>query len=250
MELDETNSLVKVSEEALSMPRDKHVSLTTRLAYRLTNLGKKLFGRKRALRFFLSGSWLFWRFAYEISGEIYDSRFHNHAKALSEDFLKEHIPANGSVIDVGCGVGRWCRIASKYADRVVGIDYSQNLIDEAKRRTQMRNVTFLVGDITTELNKEKFDLALLLHVIEHIDDADRILQDLKNAASKIIVEVPDFEHDALNYVRLEQNLPFYSDGDHVREYTEEILVDQLNRNGWNVIETRKKGGAVLVVAKV
>lgn len=250
MELEETRSLVDVSEEALAMPRTKDVSLTTRLAYRLTHLSKKLFGRQRTLRFFLSGSRLFWRFAYEISGEIYDSRFHNHAKALSEELLKRHIPSNGSVIDVGCGVGRWCRIASQYADRVVGIDYSQSLIDEARRRTQTENVTFLVGDVTTDLNNEKFDLALLLHVIEHIDNADQILQDLRNVASKIIVEVPDFEQDSLNYVRLAQKLPFYSDGDHVREYTEAILVDQLHRNGWNVLETRKNGGAVLVVAEI
>ncbi|MFN0140821.1 MAG: class I SAM-dependent methyltransferase [Pyrinomonadaceae bacterium] len=248
MEVEETRSLVDVSEEALAMPRAKHVSLTTKLAYRLTDLCKKLFGRQRTLRFFLRGSRLFWRFAFEISGEIYDSRFHNHAKALSEDILKRHILANGSVIDVGCGVGRWCRIASKYADKVVGIDYSQSLIDEARRRTQKENVTFLVGDVTTDLKNEKFDLALLLHVIEHLDDADRILQELKSVASKIIVEVPDFEQDSLNYVRLEQNLAFYSDGDHVREYTLDILQQQLERNDWRVVETFKNGGAVLAVA--
>lgn len=107
----------------------------------------------------------------------------------------------------------------------------------------------MVGDVTKDLHDEKFDLALLLHVIEHIDEADRILNELKTVPSMIIVEVPDFEQDALNYVRLKQNLPFYSDGDHVREYTEEILVDQLTRNGCDVIETRKNGGAVLAVAE-
>lgn len=248
MKGEETEALVEISEERLSMSREKKVSLTTRVGYRLTNLGKKVLGRERLLRFYLNGSRLFWRFAYELSGEIYDSRFHNHSKALSENFLKKYIPENGAVIDVGCGVGRWCRIASKYADRVVGIDYSQSLIDEANSKTDAANIVFLVGDVTKDLNDEKFDLALLLHVIEHIDDADRILEDLKKVASKIIVEVPDFEQDSLNYVRLKQNLPFYSDGDHVREYTEQILVDQLTRNGWTVIETRKNGGAVLAVA--
>lgn len=227
----------------------KRPSLTTRLLYRVTSVAKNAFGRERLLRFYLNSSRLFWRFAYELIGEIYDSRFHNHVKALSEDLLKKDIPANGSVIDVGCGVGRWCRIASKYADKVIGIDYPKSLIDEVKSKTDAANVTFLVGDVTKDLNDEKFDLALLLHVIEHIDEADRILNELKTVPSMIIVEVPDFEQDALNYVRLKQNLPFYSDGDHVREYTEEILVDQLTRNGCDVIETRKNGGAVLAFAK-
>lgn len=248
MKIEETTPLVQMSEEALSMPREKQVSLTTRLGYRLTNLGKKVVGRERLLRFYLNNSWLFWRFAFELSGELYDSRFHNHSKALSEDFLKKHIPENGSVIDVGCGVGRWCRIASKYAGKVVGIDYSPDLIADAESRTDAENITFLVGDATKDLNDEKFDLALLLHVIEHIDDADKILKDLQNVASKLIVEVPDFEHDPLNYVRLKQDLPFYSDGDHVREYTLDILTTQLERNGWTILENYKNGGAVLAVA--
>lgn len=248
-ELEDKKSLAEVTEERLSMTREKSASLITRLCYRLVHLGKMIFGRKRALNFFLNGSWLFWRFAYEISGEIYDSRFHDHTKALSEDFLKKHIPQNGSVIDVGCGVGRWCDIASKYADKVVGIDYSRSLIDEANKRTQKSNVTFLVGDVTKDLKGEKFDLALLLHVIEHIDEADRLLKELRNVADKIIVEVPDFENDALNVVRLKHNLPFYSDGDHVREYTRDILVSQLERNGWTTIETFKNGGSVLAVAE-
>lgn len=249
MKIEDTTPLVEVSEKALSMSREKKVSLTTRVGYRLTNLVKNIVGRERMLRFFLNGARVFWRFAFELSGEVYDSRFHNHSKALSEEVLAENIPVKGSVIDVGCGVGRWCRIASKYAGKVVGIDYSKSLIDEAKSKTDIANVTFLVGDVTKDLNDEKFDLALLLHVIEHIDDADQTLKDLKRVASKIIVEVPDFEQDSLNYVRLKQNLPFYSDGDHVREYTEEILVNQLERNGWNVIETRKNGGAVLAVGR-
>lgn len=241
--------LATPSEQTLTMPREKTVSIFTRLIYRLTAIGKIMFGKVRLLSFFLNSSRLFWRFAFEISGEIYDSHFHLHTKALSEDILKRHIPENGSVIDVGCGVGRWCGIASKYAQRVVGIDYSRELIAEAKSCFLTENITFIVGDVTKDLKGERFDLALLLHVIEHIDDADKILNDLKSVASKIIVEVPDFEHDPLNYVRLKVGTPFYSDGDHVREYTPEILTNQLERNGWSVTETHKRYGAVLAVAE-
>jgi len=61
--------------------------------------------------------------------------------------------------------------------------------------------------------------------------------------------VPDFESDPLNIVRLAEGCAFYSDADHVREYTEEILNAQLTRNGWVVLENRKSGGAVLAVAE-
>lgn len=238
------------TEKQLTMPREKPRSLIISVSYRLIKIGRIIIGKQRLLRWCLNSSWLLRRFAFEISGELYGGSFHCHAKALSEDFLKNHIPENGTVIDIGCGIGRWCRIASKYAKSVVGIDYDENLIRQAKEETTAANVEYLVGDVSQNLQNRKFDLALLIHVIEHIENADSILRELKNVSTMLIVEVPDFEYDSLNWVRLEQKCSFYSDGDHVREYTLDILTDQLDRNGWQVLEHKKHGGAVLVVAKL
>jgi SAM-dependent methyltransferase len=236
------------TEEMLEMPRQKPRSLVISIGYKFVKIGKSLFGKDLMLRFCLKCSWLLSRFAFELSGEIYGNDFHNQAKALNEDFLKIWIPNKGSVLDIGCGVGRWCKIASKYAERVVGIDFDETLIQTAKRDFAAPNIKYLTGDVTKDLDNEKFDVALLIHVIEHIDNVDKILQELKNIASTLIVEVPDFESEALNWVRLKTKSPFFSDGDHVREYTVENLQNHLKRNGWNPIEYRKHGGAVIIVA--
>lgn len=238
-----------LGERALSMPRTKSRSLLTSLAYRAAAAGDTIFGKRRMLRIFLNGSWLFWRFAFERSGEIYGGEFHNHAKALTEEFLRRWIKEGHSVIDIGCGVGRWCRLAAKYSDSVVGIDYSPSDIEVARSTADNNIIEFIVGDVTQDLGGRQFDLALLIHVIEHIDDADKFLRKLPAIVKNLIVEVPDFESDPLNGVRLKLNCPFYSDGDHVREYTQEILNAQLERTGWTVLENRKNGGAVLAVAE-
>lgn len=237
-------------EEKLSMKREKPRNFNISISYRLIYFAKKVFGKERVLKHCLNKSRLYGRFAFEAAGELYGAEFHNHAKALNESFLKKWIPANGSVIDIGCGVGRWCEVASKYAERVVGIDYDGNLISEARATVKAKNVEFIVGDLTEDLRKNKFDLALLIHVIEHIEDADKLLEELKKVTKTLIVEVPDFESDSLNWMRLKHNLPFYSDGDHVREYTAEMLVNQLERNGWKILEVYKNGGAVLAVSTV
>ena len=246
--LPESKTFAEPTEQQLSMDREKKRSLTVGLMYRVMRFGSAIFGRERMLRLSLNTSRLFGRFAFEMSSEGYGERFHNLAMALSEDILKAHIPAGGSVVDVGCGQGRACRMAAKYASRVVGIDYDEPLIRQAIQATNDENVEYIHGDVTANLGGQQFDLAMLIHVIEHIDDADKILQSLAAVAKKLIVEVPDFQGDPLNVVRLEQGLPYYSDADHIREYTESILIDQLTRNGWTILETRKNGGAVLAVA--
>ncbi len=242
------NNNTKNLEEQLSMTRKKPRSLSVSIAYRLIFIAKKIFGKEKILRFCLNSSRLFWRFAFELAGDLYGAKFHNHAKALNEEILKKWIPEGGSVIDIGCGVGRWCYVSSKYAKSVVGIDYDEILIAKA-RENSAENIEFIVGDATKDVAGRKFDVSLLTHIIEHIEDPDKLLTELKNVANTLIIEVPDFEHDPLNWIRLEQNCPFFSDGDHVREYTRDILIKQLEQNGWVVLETHKHGGAVLAVAK-
>ncbi len=84
--------------------------------------------------------------------------------------------------------------------------------------------------------REHFDTALLLHVLEHIDDADGCLTTLRSTADRLIVEVPLFDKDELNLIRLDLGVDFSSDADHVREYTHELLKAQLTRNGWEVLD--------------
>ena len=235
-------------EQLLAVKRQKQYSVFTSLAYRGTAIGKKIFGRKTLLPLFLNSSRLFWRLAFELSGELYGDSFHAQVRVLSEDVLKKWIPKDGSVIDIGCGYGRWCRVAAKYAQRVVGVDYDQTVIEAARERTKAENVEYLVGDVSKELKGQKFDLALLSHVIEHIEESDSLLREVKNIADKIIVEVPDFSSDSLNWVRLKHGFPFYSDGDHVQEYTLETLQNQLERTGWKVLHHEKNNAAVLAVA--
>ncbi len=216
----------------------------------MTMVGRRIVGEERLLNWNLNAARVFWRLAFELAGEIYGADFHNYAKALNEEFLSKWIPSGGSVLDIGCGIGRWCEVASKYARKVVGIDFDDGLITRARNETESTNVTYMVGDATKDFTGEVFDIALLIHVIEHLDDADLILKELTRVTETLIVEVPDFAHDPLNWIRLKTNASFYSDADHVREYTEDILIDQLTRNGWSVLETRKNGGAVLAVARI
>ena len=244
-----TDGYIPPTELQLSMARSKPRSITVAIMYRLFHTCNTLFGADRMMRLTLNASHLFARFAFELSSISYGENFANVSLALSEEILSRHIPSGGTVLDVGCGYGRSCRLAAKFAASVVGIDYDGGLLAIARKLTAEKNVDYVHGDVTKDLGDQKFDLVLLIHVIEHIDDPDTILETLRGVSNKIIVEVPNFESDPLNCVRFDLGLQFYSDGDHVREYTERILTDQLMRNGWTIIEVRKNGGAVLAVAE-
>ena len=236
----------------LTLPRAKPRSLLIGSGYRLAIVLRRLLGPRRALRLFLDAGWLLRRLAYETSSEIYGEAFHLACLGLSFDQLREIVPPGGTVLDVGCGTGRWCRTAAPIASTVVGIDYDAENIKKAKNLTSSKNVTYIVANATSELGQiiggRKFDVALLVHLIEHIDDPDALLASLRPIASTLVVEVPDFEADPLNRVRFRIGSRFYQDADHVREYTDIVLLDQLERNGWKTQKLVTRAGCILARA--
>ncbi|MGL4501705.1 MAG: class I SAM-dependent methyltransferase, partial [Planktothrix sp.] len=183
-----------------------------------------------------------------LSSEIFGSSFHKAAMALSEEILQNWLPVNGSMIDIGCGTGRWCRVAAEYANRVVGVDSNSANIEIAKQLSGDKEIEYIITDITQNVISEQFDVALLIHVLEHMDNADSLLQKIHTIASTLIIEVPDFEADSLNLVRQTLDSPYYSDADHIREYTLDILNDQLKRNEWKINDIKRYGGSILAIA--
>src|SRR6266404_4403273 len=66
-----------------------------------------------------------------------------------------------TVLDFGCGVGRLLVPFAKIADRVVGLDVSSSMLQEAQRNCddrQLRNVRLFVSDDALSLLTGTFDL--------------------------------------------------------------------------------------------
>jgi SAM-dependent methyltransferase len=230
------------------MERAKKRSWPIVLSYRIKRVSQKVIGRRRLLRFCLNASWLLRRFAFELSCDIFGNTFQESALALSERVLQQSVPAGGSVLDIGCGTGRWCRVAARHAGYVVGIDQNRASIQTARSLSTEPNLEYVTGDVTRDLAGRSFDVGLLIHTLEHIEDAGAFLRSLRSIVKTLIVEVPDFEAESLNVVRVELNCPYYSDADHVAEYSLGGLRGQLESSGWRVKHHEQRGGAILAVA--
>ncbi len=235
-------------QDDLGLPRAKPRSIAIAIAYRLMAIARRLFGHQRMLRFSLDSAWLFRQFAYQQTYMAVGPAFLNATHGITASLLQKTIPAGASVIDIGCGYGRLCRLAAPYARRVLGVDYDANRIALARRHTTDTKVEYRVADATTGLGTEVFDVAILAHALEHIDDVAAFLADVQTVARAIIVEVPDFEGDCLNPVRRDLGCRWYNDNDHVREYTLSTLCGELGRHGWNVTQAERRGGMLVAVA--
>lgn len=82
------------------------------------------------------------------------------------------------VLDVGCGMGRFADIATRWGARVVGIDLSL-ACEVAARNLDDRDATFLQADVfKLPFAPESFDIIYSIGVLHHTPDCERAFKAL------------------------------------------------------------------------
>ncbi len=114
---------------------------------------------------------------------IYDADNELSAKEiLSYVFTLKKI---NSVIDIGCGAGSWLNVAQGYRKEILGVDGIR--VDD--KLFKLKDHNFLLHDLRVplQLNK-KFDLALCLEVVEHLESnyADNIVETITNHSDLVL----------------------------------------------------------------
>lgn len=102
------------------------------------------------------------------------------------------IPA---VADIGCGNGAiaQCMSEANFYTRLAGFDVSSSGISEATGRG-LPNAAFQVSQGAIPAASDSFDLAVLSHVVEHVEEPRKILREAARIARWVVVEVP-LEHN-------------------------------------------------------
>ena len=128
-----------------------------------------VYWEERARRFATEGDGLAAVCSYGMPA-FYNRVIHYCQRLALEPWLR--VRPGTSVLDIGCGVGRWSRELASRGARVTGIDLSPTMIAEAKRRATAQGVAehcrFLVQDLAVLDAGQRFDLVLSVTVLQHI----------------------------------------------------------------------------------
>jgi 2-polyprenyl-3-methyl-5-hydroxy-6-metoxy-1,4-benzoquinol methylase len=118
---------------------------------------------------------------YRESGKNWFSRFiDNRWRGVVQHRLdlavSELSPLEGkSILDVGCGSGRYCHaFAARGASRVLGIDFAPAMIDIANQLAAEQGLAdrceFRVGTFPAELEGERFDASTAMGYFDYVEN--------------------------------------------------------------------------------
>jgi len=108
-----------------------------------------------------------------------DEKIDNHNWIFKS--IPEKIKKGGSILDIGAGTGEICCFLSKYGG-VVGTDFSNESLAKAiqlRDKLKIKNIRFVIDDITQKKKREVFDYIFCIGVLHHIPEIDKAIENIK-----------------------------------------------------------------------
>ena len=100
------------------------------------------------------------------------------------------------VLDLGCGYGWHCMFAAKQgAQKVLGIDLSEKMIEEAKKRNSVKQIEYRICKIERyEYPEDMWDCVISNLALHYIKDIERIFQKVHRTLKQRGIFIFNIEH--------------------------------------------------------
>jgi len=190
-------------------------------------------------------------------------RDHYYRLLVKEEIVKV-IKNKKNMIDIGCGTGYSTLFYSQYVKRIVGIDYSENMIKyankfienekylkktvakfpEGKINKIKKNIEFIVGDILdTKFSDENFDVAITERVLVNLPTRSlqkKAIKEVYRILDKkgfwVIAEASIQGNKKMNSIRNKFNLPKLERYWHNLYLNENLFEKMVKANGFLIKE--------------
>jgi malonyl-CoA O-methyltransferase len=107
----------------------------------------------------------------------------NPLQALEEPIVRRMVgdPRGLNVLDLGCGTGRHSLWLAGNGATVTGVDFSEGMLEEARRKAGAEQIRFLCHDLHKPLpfSDGEFDLVVSGLVLEHLSELGYFFADVK-----------------------------------------------------------------------
>lgn len=168
-----------------------------------------------------------------VTGRFADSKIPGYLKVL-EDIFEGNMGGIKTWLDVGCGHGEFMVALHEYSHGRIALGGTEpNIHKQESARKRGLNVKY----IDIETHEEKYDAISLLNVYSHLPNPPVFLGLLKkclNPGGSILLQTGD----TADFLAKDHYKPFILP-DHLSFASERIVVDILNRLGFDILKVRK-----------
>lgn len=152
----------------------------------------------------------------------------------------------GNILDIGCATGVFLDIAQKNGWRSYGVEISKFASNYARKEFKLDVKT---GDLLNiKFKNDFFDAVTMWDFIEHVDSPSKILSKINKITKKrgiiFILTINDASlmgklADLFYRLKIRKLAELVHPIHHNYHFTKKVLIDMLNKNGFEIIEAKK-----------
>jgi ubiquinone/menaquinone biosynthesis C-methylase UbiE len=148
-----------------------------------------------------------------------------------------------SVLDVGCGIGRYCHELSMMEYNTLGVDYSELIIEDAKKRFPKLNFQVENGYALSFTDKS-FDLVLSIGALQVLENYKKFVDEICRVSGKYVIVSTLLCHKERDLDEALKELLKY-DKAPTRDYHPDQLGELFEKNGFKVKIYLKEDGKLI-----
>lgn len=183
---------------------------------------------KRLSQQYLNSDHLSWGSVLYLGMPLWFNKFFDYFQKKSFNNLTKNICfSNKVVLDVGCGIGRWCLLLKKKGSYVVGIDLEKEKLNKAKADVLLKDIKFKQMSLEKlKFNNETFDFVNSVTVLQHIpyNRQDLAVQEICRVTKKG------------GYISIIELIDMFDDAPHVFPLAYKDWIKKFNNNGCKLIK--------------
>lgn len=171
--------------------------------------------------------------SYKKSEALFANIFQKRVNLISR-YIKK-----GKMLEVGCSTGVMLQLFSEKGWEVLGIEPSGSCQEAKNKKLKVLCSTFENAD----LPKESFDLIVLNHTLEHMDNPSSVLKKLNLLLREdgiLFIDVPNV--GSLSSKLLGKKWPYLLPEEHKSQFNKNNLGKLLTNNGFKILHWESRSG--------
>ncbi len=167
--------------------------------------------------------------------------------AIDGDICFHSYKGKGRLIDIGCNEGQGLGIYSKNGFSVEGLELNEVAAESARKK----EFTVHTGDLSTFKPENKYDVAVLSHLIEHSENPDKLINDLSRILKpkgQVWITCPNIEswlRKVFGRFWINWHPPF-----HITFFSSKTVTRLLEKSGFEILKIKNVTPALWISQSV
>jgi 2-polyprenyl-3-methyl-5-hydroxy-6-metoxy-1,4-benzoquinol methylase len=168
------------------------------------------------------------------------------SKRSSHDYAQRFVGRNQEVLDIGCGIGYFAAWLAEDGNRVSGVDALPHTAEHSALQEYFAvDLNASGGALPAVLGERRFDVVLLLDVLEHLTDPPHLLREARRTLrehGRLVVSLPNVANITVRLALLFGLFNYQERGimdrTHLRFFTRKTARRLLEENGCEIIDEK------------